>query len=106
MPSYRIHRLKEHVRQQFRHAPHVPGIAAVKERDYEADATGESCIEAATPYAAYFALRDAGTELQVGDLLETESGELRIFKYVGFEEARWFVPEPKPEGVLVQNVAI
>jgi hypothetical protein len=30
----------------------------------------------------------------VGDLLETETGDLRICKYVGFEPAKWFVPEP------------
>ena len=29
----------------------------------------------------------------VGDILELAAGPLRICKYVGFEEARWFVPE-------------
>lgn len=93
MPSYRIHRLKDSARQQFRHAPHVQGVATVKPRDYEA----ADMIDASTPYAAFFALRDAGTPLQVGDVLETETAELRIFKYVGFEEARWLVVEPKAE---------
>ncbi|MEQ1887238.1 MAG: hypothetical protein ABL967_19400 [Bryobacteraceae bacterium] len=102
MPNYRIHRLKDHVRQQFRFAPHVSGAAVIKERDYEPGAS----IEAASPYAAFFASRDLGTALEVGDVLEAESGELRIFKYVGFEEARWFVPEPKPEEVLVQNATV
>ena len=96
MPSYRIHRLRNAVRQQFRNAPHVSGAAVVKERDYEA---GES-VDAPTPYAAFFAMRETGTALEVGDLLETDAGELKIFKYVGFEEARWFVPEPKTETVL------
>jgi hypothetical protein len=102
MPSYRIHRLREAVRQQFRFAPHVTGAAVVKPRDYEPDAS----IEAPSPYAAFFASRETGAALEVGDVLETESGELRIFKYVGFEEARWFVPEPKPEEVLVQSSSI
>jgi len=99
MPSYRIHRLRETVRQHFRFAPHVSGAAVIKERDYEPDVA----MEAPTPYAAFFALRDTGNALLVGDVLETETGELRIFKYVGFEEARWFVPELKAEEVLVQN---
>ena len=101
MPSYRIHRLRDHLRQGFRHAPHVSGAASVKPRDY---VPGET-VEAATPYAAYFALRDGGaTPLEPGDLLEqrsadlaeTESGPLRIFKFVGFEEANWILPEAKP----------
>jgi hypothetical protein len=32
----------------------------------------------------------------VGDILETEDGQLRICKYVGFEPAQWVLPEPKP----------
>ncbi len=31
----------------------------------------------------------------MGDLLETEDGQLRICKYVGFEPAQWVLPEPK-----------
>lgn len=89
MPCYRIHRLKDHLRPSFRFAPHVSGTAHVKPRDYE---PGDR-IEAASPYAAFFALRDAGTPLDVGDLLEIEGGALRIFKFVGFEEAQWMVPE-------------
>jgi hypothetical protein len=94
MPSYCIHRLKDHLRQPFRSAPHVSGTAAIKPRDYE---PGES-VEAATPYAAFFSLRDAGTPLEVGDLLEAEDGSIRICKFVGFEEARWVIAEaPAPE---------
>ena|SRR5258708_23082070 len=92
MPSYRIHRLKEHLRQQFRHAAHVSGTATVKPRDYEPGDT----VEAASPYAAFFALREAGTPLEVGDLLEPENGILRICKFVGFEEAQWMLPEAPP----------
>lgn len=94
MPSYRIHRLKDHLRQPFRFAPHVSGTAVVKPRDYM---QGET-VEAASPYAAYFAMRGQEKPLEPGDLLESDSGELRIFKFVGFEQAEWVVPEPpKPE---------
>jgi hypothetical protein len=93
MPSYKIHRLKDHLRQYFRHAPHVSGAASVKPRDYN---PGEA-VEATSPYAAYFALRGGSEPLEPGDLLESDAGDLRIFKFVGFEEARWVVPEPKPE---------
>jgi hypothetical protein len=92
MPSYRVHRLRDHLRQGFRYAPHVSGAANVKPRDYLAAET----VEAASPYAAYFVMRGEEKPLEPGDLLETESGDLRIFKFVGFEEARWLLPEPKP----------
>ena len=92
MPAYRIHRLKETARQQFRWAPHTSGISTVKPKDYEP----AEMIEAASPYAAWLALRESEQALQVGDLLELEGAELRIFKYIGFEEARWYVPEPAP----------
>jgi hypothetical protein len=93
MPAYQIHRLKETARLQFRNAPHTSGATVVKAKDYE----GGAKIEAASPYAAWMALRESSDALQVGDLLETEGGgELRIFKYIGFEEARWYVLEPAP----------
>jgi hypothetical protein len=94
MPVFRIHRMKENPRQQFRWAPHVSGAANVKPKDYEA--AGE--IEAENEYAAWAASRGSATPLLVGDLLELASGQLRICKYVGFEEARWLIPEaPVPE---------
>ena len=89
MPAYRIHRLKTHLRQTFRFAPHVSGMAIVKPRDYEPGAA----VEASSPYAAFFALRQTHTALEVGDLLEAEDGSLRIFKFVGFEQAEWVKPE-------------
>jgi hypothetical protein len=92
MATYRIHRLKEHLRQQFRYAPHVSGEAAVKPRDYQPAGT----VEALSPYAAFFALRDTDNPLEVGDLLESDAG-LQIFKFVGFEPARWAAPEPAPQ---------
>ena len=81
------------MRQPFRSAAHVSGTAAVKPRDYE---PGES-VEAASPYAAFFALRESGAPLQVGDLLESENGALRICKFVGFEDAQWVAPEAAQE---------
>ena len=92
MPAYQIHLLKDSQRQQFRWAPHTSGVTIAKPRDYEKGRV----VEAASPYAVWLALRGTEEELQVGDLLELESGELRILKYIGFEEARWYVPEPGP----------
>lgn len=113
MPSYQIHRLKESQRQQFRWAPHTPGVTIVKLKDYEAGPV----IEAPTPYALWLSLRETEQAIAVGDLIEvlTETretelavtepapapmgtGELRILKYIGFEEARWYVPEPVLRG--------
>ena len=91
MPSYRIHRLKDHLRQQFRFAPHMSGTATLKVKDY----APADMIDASSPYGAFFQMKDAGTPLEVGDLLESENGSLRVFKYVGFEEAQWVVAEEK-----------
>jgi hypothetical protein len=99
MPSYRIHRLKDHLHQAFRLAPHVSGAAHVKPRDYE---PGDS-IDASTPYAAFFALKETAEPLAPGDLLEAEGGALRIYKFVGFEEAQWVLPEAQP-GVADEEV--
>jgi len=96
MPTYRIHRLKDHLRQQVRFAPHVSGTAIVKPRDYQVAEEVADQVEAPTPYAAFFALRDSAAPLDVGDLLEAGDGTLRIFKFVGFEEAQWALPEQKP----------
>jgi hypothetical protein len=96
VPLFKIHRLREPEYKRFRWAPHTTGAAQVKPKDYEL--AGD--IECATIYEAWSRLRDSGRPLRIGDLLESEQGELRICKYVGFEEAAWFVPEPKsaPEG--------
>jgi hypothetical protein len=97
MQVFRIHRMKDAPRQQFRWAPHVSGCASARPRDYEAG--GE--IEAANEYDAWQALRATGQPLALGDLLENEKGELRICKYVGFEAAQWVVPEQKPRADAV-----
>jgi hypothetical protein len=89
MPLYRIYRMKDSPRQQFRLAPHVSGCATVKPRDYEQ--RGE--MQALNEYDAWSISKDSGEPLAVGDLLETEDGHLRVCKYVGFEPAQWMVPE-------------
>ena len=100
MPAYQIHRLKETQRQQFRWAPHTPGVTIVKLKDYEPGPV----VEAASPYALWLALRESDNAIAVGDLIEVvgdsrQRGELRILKYIGFEEARWYVPEPAPHAM-------
>jgi hypothetical protein len=97
MPVYQIHRLRESQRQQFRWAPHTSGTTIAKLKDYEPAST----VEAESPYAAWLLLRDTDQALRVGDILEIPGGDLRICKYIGFEEAHWFVPEapPAPEAV-------
>ena len=95
MPCYQIHRLKENHRPQFRWQPHTAGVSVVKPKDYELGGV----VEAASEYAAWTQLRDRGDALVVGDLLEIEPGVLRIYKYIGFEEARWLLPEVHPAAV-------
>ncbi len=95
MPAYQIHRLKEAPRQQFRWAPHTPGVTIVKLKDYE---PGE-VVEATSPYALWLALRETDQAIAVGDLIEVPGAELRILKYIGFEEARWYVSEPAPHAM-------
>ena len=91
MRVYRIYRMKESPRQQFRWAPHVSGSTSVKRKDY--DEAGS--VQAANEYAVWQQMREAKTPLGVGDVLETETGELLVSKYVGFEPAEWWVaPSP------------
>ncbi len=91
MAVYRIFRIKDAPRQQFRWAPHVSGATVVRPRDYE---EGEA-VEAANVYAAWSTLHGTPGELRIGDLLASGDGSLRIVKYVGFEEAHWVAPEVK-----------
>jgi hypothetical protein len=64
----------------------------VKPRDYEHVET----VDAPGPYAVWMQLKESEAPLQVGDILESDGGELRIYKYVGFEQAQWQVVEAKP----------
>jgi len=98
MPRYRIHRIKHAPLESFRWAAHTGGLAVVKPKDYD---SGEE-IDAETPYAAWKSLSPTGQALRPGDVLESHLedgsfGSLLITKYIGFEPAEWFVPEPKPE---------
>lgn len=93
MPVFRIRRMKIHVRQSFRYAPHISGVTQLKPRDYEEG--GE--VEGASFYDVWASLRGTERALDVGDVLETPEGSVRICKYVGFEEARWVLPEGKPD---------
>ncbi len=85
--------MKDSPRQQFRWAPHVSGSASVKPKDYELD--GE--VEAQNEYDAWQRTKESEKPLELGDILETENGQLRICKYVGFEPAQWVLPEPKQQ---------
>lgn len=101
MPVYRIYRMKAGPREAFRWAAHIGGLATAKMKDY--DPSGE--IEAETPYAAWKLLNAEATPIRPGDLLELVTSEgvardLKIAKYIGFEPAQWYVPEPKTELVV------
>ncbi len=91
MALFRIYRMKDSPRQQFRWAPHVSGCASAKPRDYEQ----RGQVEARNEYEAWGLLKESREPLAVGDLLETEDGQLRLCKYVGLEPAQWALPEPK-----------
>jgi hypothetical protein len=93
MVSFKIHRLREQVSSQFRWAPHTAGPALVKQRDYEI--VGE--VDSISAYALFNQLHGTPNALRVGDLVELPDGSLKIFKFVGLEDASWFVAPAKPE---------
>lgn len=91
MPEYRIFRMKDAERQRFRIQPHTSGATMVKPKDFEE----RGSINAPTPYTAWALLKESNDPLLVGDLLIAPNDEIRILKYVGFEEARWIIPDVK-----------
>jgi len=93
MVSFKIHRLKDQVSSQFRWAPHTAGAATVKQKDYEL--VGE--VESTSAYALFNQLIGTPNALRVGDLVELPDGSLKIFKFVGLDDATWFVAPVKPE---------
>lgn len=99
MTAYKIHRLREAQRAQFRFAPHVSGLSQAKPKDYTPGAE----VEAEHPYAAWSALRGSGEALEIGDILESSAGELWILKYVGFEQVRWVIPEAAASGAIAAS---
>lgn len=107
MPLYRVHRMKQTPRESFRWAAHTGGLAIVKPKDY--DLSGE--IESPTPYSAWKSFSSSDSPLAPGDLLETlgpegVTGDLLIAKYIGFEPAKWWMPEPRPEMLPASSEAI
>lgn len=93
MPQYRIFRMKESDRQRFRSAPHTSGATMVKPREYEE----AGMVEAPSVYSAWAQLKSTDHPLMVGDILIAPNEDMRILKYIGFEEARWVVPEVRHE---------
>lgn len=93
MVSFKIHRLKDQVSAQFRWAPHTSGPATVKQKDYEV--VGE--VESTSAYSLFNQLHATPNALRVGDLVELPDGSLKIFKFVGLDDAAWFVAPLKPE---------
>jgi len=93
MVSFKIHRLKDQASAQFRWAPHTSGPATVKQKDYEL--IGE--VEALSAYVLFNQLRGTPNQLRVGDLLELPDASLRIFKFIGLEEATWFLTQARIE---------
>jgi hypothetical protein len=93
--------MKDHVRQNFRWAPHTSGAAQARPRDYQ-----EPKEFASTGWwALWDQLKEGPDALEVGDILENPEGELRIVKYVGMEPAAWILIEkaaPAPEGGALQ----
>jgi hypothetical protein len=102
MAIYRIFRMKDQARLSFRSAPHTSGETAVKLKDY----LEAGSIEADSPYAAWESLRASERPLEVGDILENELGGIQICKYIGFDAAKWIIPEGKtgPEPVAAGAV--
>jgi hypothetical protein len=89
---FRVHHMKQPARESFRSVAHTSGSAIVRAKDYEP--AGE--VESANVYAAWNALRVTKRPLKTGDILEDENGALHLAKFIGFEGAQWWVPEPKP----------
>jgi hypothetical protein len=88
---FRIHRMKDTPRENFRWAAHTRGLAIVKPKEYELAET----INGKGPYDVWKTLLADGRPLAPGDLIENLSenesaNSLRIAKYIGFEPAQWF----------------
>lgn len=97
MAVYRIFRMKDHERQRFRWAPHTSGVTLIKPRDFEEQGT----VEAQSLYDAWTLMKAGEQPIDIGDVLVSPTDEMRILKYIGFEEARWVVPEAKTQIELI-----
>ena len=96
MPRYRVYYLKDSQRLHFRNTP--PGSPQgsepyqLKLKDYQEGGQ----VDAPSPYSAWKHLKETEDRrpIEVGDALELDTGALYVCRWTGFEEARWFVPEP------------
>jgi len=98
MASFRIYRMRPHVKQNFRWAPHVSGLATIKQRDYEPDTE----VEAPNEYALWAEMKGSERPLEVGDVVENGGG-LKICKFVGFEAAKWAETEASAAASVSQS---
>ncbi len=101
MPQYRLFRLRENLRASFRQQPHTSEPATLKPKDYEEG----DLVEAPTPYAAWHLSREQPRPLQVGDALSTPEGQLLVYKFIGFDPAVWWTPEPKAQLTVTTPLA-
>jgi hypothetical protein len=88
MPCYRLFFLRDRYVSSYREGPPHTKPYQLRIRDYEEG--GEA--KAATPYAAWKSLRnhsDARRSFGVGDALESDTGELLVLNYWGFDVAHW-----------------
>src|ERR1035438_973071 len=110
MPLYRVLYLKDQAAiDRFRALPPPDGPANIKAKDYV-----PACeIEAPNDYASWRMLQGEGAQerdlrpMGVGDVLEAVAresggglrldgaGKPRVCRYVGFDDAVWFVFEPR-----------
>jgi hypothetical protein len=97
--------MRDHARGIFRNAAHTPGVAAIKPRDFLPFQEGDT-VEAPSPYAAWHELLATKQILVVGDLLETETGDLFLCKYVGFEKGQWVLPEASTDAAAAQPAQV
>jgi hypothetical protein len=102
MPLYRVLYLKDQTAMdRFRALPPPNGPANIKAKDYV-----PACeIEAPNEYAVWRILQAEGARerdlrpMGVGDVLEAivpdAPGKPRVCRYVGFDDAVWYVFEPR-----------
>ena len=99
MARYRIFYLKDSYVTARRESPPKPKGASLQPRHYED--LGE--MEAESPYDVWERLQGEEAErrgirkLGVGDAIETESPEVLICNFWGFDRAQWHSAETLPE---------
>jgi hypothetical protein len=107
MPLYRVLYLKDQAAvDRFRALP-PDGPASIKPKDYI-----PACeIDAPNEYAAWRTLQGDGAKerdlrpMGVGDVLELVVGKPRVCRYVGFDDAVWFVFEAREKKAAVAEEA-